>query len=279
MLVSKLDEIEQGPAAQHAAGSASALPTPPGLSEGRDEAVRKQLEYHWKLVEICLQGNEKGVCNIELRRLTNFHSAILAAKKERVITEKESVNYKKRNLIGNLAKHTPGPWEEARKKRGFSAPPSSTVPAVPVAGLQAVTAQVRHHMQLVRECQAARLNGQEWWWSKEKPNADPERKAQNRNHTFDNFRWTIDYASGKEEFFQFDNKTGKNRLDNKGNPIPKKRHHVAGDPPPTSRIIPEKLEEKLREIHEAGNKWKHEKSIEYLQGALAMARIAEQYSL
>ena len=168
--------------------SSQPAPTAAPLSSGRRDAVKVQIQWHWRLVEkIVEHSHGNGVPLDKVKgKVKYFGNAIQCAVKERLITPEEAERYTRKNDRGNAAKHTRGRWADIEKGlvEASGAPVSSGLPDIPLEGIEKVDRQVRHHMDLVKKCQGAGLQDVEVY-----------RKKNKVTTTFEKFYTTIEYAA------------------------------------------------------------------------------------
>ena len=209
-------------------GFASGAAHPP-LSSGRGKAVMEQLLLHWRLVDKCithLRENEMKVDEKKLQyQLKFFGSAIDFAEKEiGILSKEEAMKHRRRNDLGNAAKHTHGQWN-AGAVAASGGPMVSALPDVPLEGIDAVLKQMREHMALVDKCKNSGLDGGEGACLTNQSSLPSKRKTKqvSQKSMFGKFARTIDYAF---------------------------RHDV----------IDAVEKERLILVNEQGNKWKHEEA-------------------
>ena len=165
--------------------SAAPMMSAAPLSSGRRDAIKEQIQWHWRLVEKIVKHSHKN--DVPLKKIKDeikyFGKAIIYGKKIGILTPEEAERYVRRNDRGNAAKHTRGRWLEIEKGlvQASGAPVSSGLPDVPLEGIEKVDRQVRHHMDLVRLCEGEGLN-------------EPEKIGRGPT-TYENFNKTIRFAA------------------------------------------------------------------------------------
>ena len=172
--------------------SSKPAPSAAPLSSGRRDAIKEQIRWHWRLVEKIVEHNySNGVPLDQVRgKVATFGGAIKCAIKDGLITKEDAERYTRRNKRGNAAKHMRGRWADIEKGlvQASGAAVSSSLPDIPLEGIEKVERQVRHHMDLVRQCQDA--------GHQDVP--VPRKKSKGKFKTrFENFRFTIQYAAEK----------------------------------------------------------------------------------
>ena len=202
---------------------------PPPLSSGRGKAVMEQLLLHWRLVDKCITHLREEGMKVDEKKLQYqlkfFGSAIDYAEKEiGILSKEEAMKHRRRNDLGNAAKHTHGQWN-AGAVVASGGPMVSALPDVPLEGIDAVLKQLKEHMALVDKCKNSGLDGGEGACLTNQSSLPLKQKTKqvSQKSMFGKFARTIDYAF---------------------------RHG----------IIDASEKERLKQVNEQGNKWKHEEA-------------------